>query len=193
MGIYIDKILSFFNEYANLLLVIVTGVYAFLTYRMVSLTKKQIVAHIRISKAIVRSSILACRGKNKKDIFLKEIVDKNISDFKNDLLAFRVSIDIYNSSPGNGCIDQPKLLLKFSKSNFSLELRNKNEEAGSRDTIFMRGGDFEKKDLDYFLPFNKDFLYHLQKDPGKLKYFIKYKDNLNKEHIIEANKVEPLT
>ncbi len=187
-----NPILQFLNDYANLILVMITAVYAFLTYRMVTLTKRQIVANIRISKAVVKSGLLSRRNKKNRDILLKEIVDKKISDFKNELLTFRVSIDIYNSSSGNGSIDQPKLLLKFSKNNFSLELRNRNEEVGSRETIFMRGGDFEKRDLDYFLPYNSQFLKHLQQHPGQLEYYIKYRDNLNREHTIRADKVEPL-
>lgn len=192
MDININPLLRFLNDYANLILVMVTAVYAFLTYRMVSLTKKQIVSDIKVSKAVVKSGLLARRSKKYKDILLKEVVDKNISSFRDELISFRVSIDIHNSSPGNGCIEQPKLLLKFRKEGFKLELKNGNESTGSRDTIFMRGGDFEKKDLDYFLPYNKEFLKNLQKCPGQLEYFIRYKDNLNKEHIIKADKVEPL-
>ncbi|MBD3247683.1 hypothetical protein GF382_00135 [Candidatus Falkowbacteria bacterium] len=185
-------ILNFLNEYANLILVIITAVYAFLTYRMVSLTKRQIVAHIRISKAVVRSGLLARRNRNGRDIMLKEVVDKKLSVFKNEVVSFRVSLDIFNSSSGNGCIDQPKLLLRFRKSGFELELRNRNEEVGSRETIFMRGGDLAKKDLDYFMPFNKEFYKNLQKHPGQLDYFIKYRDNLNKIHIVKADKILPL-
>lgn len=188
-----DPILQFLNDYTNLILVMITAVYAFLTYRMVTLTKRQIVANIRISKAVVKSGLLSKRNRRNKDIFLKEVVDKKISDFKNELLTFHVSIDIYNSSSGNGSIDQPKLLLKFSKNDFELELRNSNEEVGSRETIYMRGGDFEKRDLDYFLPYNSRFLKILQQHPGQLEYYIKYKDNLNRQHIMKADKVEPLS
>lgn len=180
MNNYLNTILRFLNDYANLILVISTIVYSFLTFRTVSLMKRQIVSHIRVSKAIIKSSLLSCRGRNCKDILLKEIVDKKIASFKNELFAFRVSIDFYNSSSGSGTIDQPKLVLRFRKSRFSLELKNHNEEIGMRETIFMSGGGLQKKDFDYFLPYNREFLKNLQKHPGRLQYLIKYKDNSNK-------------
>lgn len=188
----IETILKFLNDYANLILVISTIIYSFLTFRTVGLMKRQIISHIRVSKAIVKSSLLSCRGRNCKDILLKEIVDKKIASFKNELFAFRVSVDFYNSSSGSGSIDQPKLVLRFRKSRFSLELKNHNEESGFRETIFMSGGDLQKKDFDYFLPYNREFLKNLQRHPGRLEYLIKYKDNSNKVHLVYAGRVEPL-
>lgn len=189
----LNIILKFLNDYANLILVVITAIYAFMTFRMASLMKRQIVAHIRISKAVVKSGLLACRGRNNKDILLKEIVDKKIANFKNDLLAFRLSIDVYNSSSGSGSIDQPKLILTFRKIRFKVVLRNRNEGMGTRETIYMQGGDLEKRDFDYFLPYNKSFLKNLQKYPGDLEYWLRYKDNFDKIHKIKINKVEPLS
>ena len=192
MGIDFSPILNFLNKYVNLILVIITAIYAFLTYKMVSLMKQQIVANIHVSKAVVKSGFLARKNRNSKDILLKEIVDKNISSFKDELVTFRLSIDIYNSSSGSGSIDQPKLLLCFKKKKACVELKNINEQSGSRETIFMQGGDLEKKDFEYFLAFNESFFKSLQKYPGKLEYYVKYKDNLNKKYLVKIDKVEPL-
>lgn len=215
--------LGYINNYANLILVIITAIYAFLTYRMVSIMKSQVVAKIKISNIILGSCLLREKESGESDNFLNKIIKTPIDTIIGSIdLHFVLFFEIRNGSSGSGSIDKPQLVLKYMnqyiKSWHDVEYvinpitteqeyvrsyntggssinEYKNKDLGK--TLFLKGGDSEKIKLEYLIhPIsikNKDSfsgLLALFKDnPFRLKYYIRYKDNLGKSYEIEADNI----
>jgi len=205
----LNIIIEFLNKYANLLLVGVTAVYAYLTYRMVKIAKTQVVADIKVSSIVVKSCFNRGKISGKDKIFIEEIKEKeNLDD---EYFRFIVLFDIVNKSSGNGSINVPSLVIKFSGSNFEYEIHPitkriesintgnnfwSDEEITLDKTIYLRGGEYKKPEVDYVISrrqkdskYFKEFIRHIREDSGGFKYYIKFKDNLGKGNFLKAQKI----
>lgn len=163
------------NEYANLILVVITAIYAYLTYRMVSIAKSQVIAKITISDLILKSCFAREKEIGDDSTFLDQIVKLSLNDIiSSRILDFSLSFDIRNASSGSGSIDKPQLVLKYKnqylKSWYDAEcvinpITTEREFVRSHDngsttfteykdndlgkTLFLRGGDSAKVTLAY--------------------------------------------
>ena len=107
----IKKIAKFLNDYATLILVIITAIYAYFTYKMAKLMGKQVLADIQVSNVNL-SSIFESPE-------FKEGLAKNqtyISEYS--YFEFNLLFDVRNRSSGSGCIDKPTLIFKFKNDGF---------------------------------------------------------------------------
>ncbi len=178
------------NEYANIILVVITAVYAWLTYQSVKIMRRQVTANVRIAKVYLRASVAAKRD-NFKISSLKDLAKRPYSSLKDVTFVFRLFADFVNVSYGSGAIDQPKLLIKFPKSNFELRIRPTSERIGAgRRTLIVPGGGFEKIDLDYFVAFNERFIEHLKRFSESIEYYVLYKDNSGKTHQVRVTEID---
>lgn len=186
------------------LLCIITAIYAFFTYRMTSIMKEQIISDIQISNVVVGTYFM-------ESWFLERL--KNTPEqIKNDsYLKFKLLFDVYNKSSGNGSIEKPILILKFNNDNFEYEIlpitkekhTEKVEERGGMTlydetitdfggAIFLRGGDFQKIELEYTLyDFTEELLNHIKQHLNFLEYFIRFSDNLNNSYLLKIQKIQP--
>jgi hypothetical protein len=97
-----------------------------------------------------------------------------------------VSFDIRNRSAGNGSIDEPNLILKFTNDAFRHKIAPR--ELYPDRTIFLEGGGSKKISLDYDIyNFDEDLLKHLQEHSEKLEYYIEYSDNLGEHHLLKIH------
>jgi hypothetical protein len=180
------------NQYANLVLVAATIVYACLTYETVKIMRRQVTANIRIAKVHLR---VAAEGKRDgfKVLAFKDLAKRPYGSLKEITFVFRMFADFVNVSYGAGAIDQPKLLVKFNRCNYELEVRPTSERIGaSRRTVIIPGGGFEKIDLDYFIAFNEKFLEQIKKNPAGIEYYVRYRDNSGKRHSVRIDEVDGL-
>jgi hypothetical protein len=176
------------NQYANLILVAATIVYACLTYETVRLMRRQTTANVRIAKIHLRVGV---ESKNFKFSALKDLIRRPYGSLKDTTFIFRMFADFVNISSGAGAIDQPKLVICFSGSSFELEVRPTAERiSASRRTIVIPGNGFEKIDLDYFVAFNEKFLEHLKKNPEGVEYYVRYRDNSGRRHRVRINEID---
>ncbi|MFA5248663.1 MAG: hypothetical protein WC415_05665 [Patescibacteria group bacterium] len=186
------KILDVANQYANLILVAITVVYAWLTYQTVKLLRRQMTANIRVAKIHLRVN-----AEGRRDGFkissLSDLAKRPYVSLKDLTFTFRMFVDFVNISSGAGAIDQPKLLIKFQHSNYELLVRPTSERIGAaRRTFIISGNGFEKIDLDYFIAFDEKFLEHLKKFSESMEYYICYRDNSGKRHRVRIDEVEGL-
>ncbi len=188
----LNQIVEVLDKYANLILVIVTAIYAFLTYRIAGIMRKQIIAHIKVSKVSLRVRFTLGR-ENFNNVSLKELAKKIPSKPKEAVLFFYVSVNFLNLSSGSGTIDHPKLVFKMKKNKFTFKVRPTDERIGKkRGTIHLPGGDFEKVDLEYFIAFNKkneELFRKLKGHYDKFNFFISYNDNQCKKHLIKIDNI----
>ncbi|HEY5587868.1 MAG TPA: hypothetical protein VIK86_02815 [Candidatus Paceibacterota bacterium] len=202
-------ILKFIDNHANLLLVLITGVYAFLTYKMVETMKNQSLSKITVSNIFIKSIF------NRKDVISGKTKISSIYS-----LRFELFFDIKNSSSGSGSIDKPLLILKYTNKGFNIKQSSeyilqpviKDQECvGSDDcgsgklyrykdinlgaTIFLRGGESDKVQI-YYTPVNNPETDEnietfgnpndlINSDLSKLEYFIRYNNNLGKNYEIK--------
>lgn len=187
--------MEFLDKYANLLLVIITAAYAFLTYRIVSIMRRQIMANIKIAKVSLRSHF-SIGKEDFSDAYLRDLIKKLSEKTKNAVLLFHVSADFLNLSSGSGTIDQPKLILKFKGSKFSHKVRPTEERiGGERKTICLPGGGFEKIDLEYFCSYNKNnrkLFDQLKRHSNDLEYYISYNDNSGRKYLVKIDETSGL-
>ena len=182
--------LKILNEYANLILVAITAIYAWLTYETLKVMRRQSTANIRISKVYLRVSVIGKKGIEKISTW-KDLIKRPYVSLKDTTFIFKMFVDFVNISAGSGAIDQPKLLVRFKKSPFELEVRPTSERIGAaRRTIIVSGGGFEKLDLDYFISFNENLIEHLKKFSEEMEYYIRYRDNSGVRHTVRINDVE---
>lgn len=183
--------MDFLNDYATLILVIITGIYAYFTYKMAKIMSKQVVADIKIFNKVCISSFLEKRT-------------EQIS--KNSYFEFNLFFDIRNRSAGNGSIDKPILILKFNNDNFQYKIppiikdtewekiddcRSEGNIIDLGGTIFLRGGESQKIELKYVLRnFSSDLLKHIKENLNSLEYYIKFTDNLGKNYLIKINNIK---
>lgn len=194
----LNKTLSFFNKYANLLLVIITGIYAFYTHRMVSIMGRQTNSDIQVSSIKLKSSFNVVKnGESNFDKILIHDAEK----LSSENLDFYISFDIYNRSSCSGSISKPKLIIKVNGFNYEIQPKTKffeDKYSGGQyigevendlgATIYLRGGEYKNVELEYHTnlvnkEFTKHFIESMQNSKVKkadVKYFLKYKNNLGK-------------
>jgi hypothetical protein len=191
----IKMVMSFLNGYSTLILVIITGIYAYFTYKMAKTMTNQIIADIKIFNKVCISGFL---GKQTKQID------------KDSYFIFNLLFDVRNRSAGSGSIDKPTLVLKFISDNFEYKIFPKTKESYDTDirkegpitnyrtvtndlggTIFLRGGESQKIELKYEL-FNitDDLLKHIKENLSSLEYYIKFTDNLGKNYLLKINTIK---
>jgi hypothetical protein len=196
----IKIVMVFLNNYATLILVIITGIYAYFTYKMAKLMAMQVIADIQVSNVIL--------GSNFVENWFKERLEKQPEQIdKSFYFIANLLFDICNKSSGSGSIDKPILLLKFKNDNFEYQIlpitkerwNEKSVETGvittyENDlggTIFLRGGESQKIELKYALyDFGDDLSRHIKENLNTLEYYLKYSDNLGKNYLIKINNIK---
>jgi hypothetical protein len=180
------EILKSLNEYSSLILVLVTVVYVYFTYKMSKAMSRQILSDIEVSNIIIGSSL---HDENIKETISK-ITDKTIHRSTFDFYA---RVDIFNKSAGPGSISKPILELQFSdgyiekvrpetKSYNWKKIDANTSECETTDygsNILVPGGGLETVELHYFCDLNNDLLEHLKNNTNP-KYYIRYTDNRKK-------------
>lgn len=196
-GLTLDNL----NHYSNLILIVVTAVYAYLTYNIVQITKKQIVADIHVFNKVLGSSLV-------EGWYLKKIKEQP-EETSRRRLTFRLLFDVRNKNSGSGCIDKPDLVLKFNNDNFEYKISPQTKESwderiedGSNmqayrtivkdlgGTIFLRGGESKKIELEYEVRPEGDLSTHIREHLDSLMYCIRYTDNLGEDHLIKVDKIK---
>jgi len=192
MPTLLNQVLEISNQYANLILVIITAVYAYATFETVKIMRRQVTANIRIAKIHLRVGAEGKRDGFKITAF-KDLARRPYGSLKDLTFVFRMFADFVNISSGSGAIDQPKLVIRFQHSSFELEIRPTSERIGAaRRTIVIPGGGFEKIDLDYFVAFDEKFLEQLKKNHEAIEYYVRYRDNSGRRHKVRINDIEGL-
>jgi hypothetical protein len=187
-----SQILETLNQYANLILVAITAVYAYMTFETVKIMRRQVTANIRISKVHIRVSAVVKRDGLKICAF-KDLIKRPFGSLKEVVFVFKIFADFTNISSGSGAIDQPRLVIKFAGTEFHLDIHPTSERIGAgRRTIMFAGGAFEKIDLEYFSAYNEKFISELKKRSDKIEYYLRYRDNLGKKHMVQIDEVDGL-
>ena len=180
------ELLKSLNQFSSLILVLVTVVYVYFTYKMAKAMSRQILSDIEISNIIIGSSLL---DENIKGTISK-ITDKTIHRSTFDFYA---RVDIFNKSAGAGSISKPILELHFSdgyiekvrpktKSYDWKKIDDNTSECETTDygsNILIPGGGLETVELHYFCDLNNDLLEHLKNNTNP-EYYIRYTDNRKK-------------
>ena len=164
---------------------------------------KQVIADIRVSNVVL--------GSNFAENWFKERLEKQPEQVNKDsYFKFNLLLDVRNQSSGNGSIDKPSLVFKFNNDNFEYKIppttkdswNEKLDERGGMTTyrtvvndlggtIFLRGGESQKVELEYSLyNFDDDLLKHIKENLSSLGYHLKFYDNLGKYYSIEINNIQ---
>lgn len=184
-------------EYATLILVIITGWYAFQTHKMASIMKKQVVPDIRLSNIVLGSTFA-------ESYFNVERISEPY--YCNFILLF----DVRNRSAGSGCIDKPTLSLTFKNPPFQYiipPITKKTKSTPSAlnprvsvseiidygGTIYLRGGESLKIELGYYTYLKGEVLKHIRENCDSLEYRIDFTDNLGKSHSLRIDDVRGKT
>ncbi len=189
------------NDNATLILVIITGVYAFFTYKMAKIMAKQVIADIQVSNIIL--------GSNFAENWFKERLEKQPEQIgKDSFFEFNLLFDVRNRSSGNGSIDKPTLVLKFTNDGFECTVLPKTksyswhsvdgnpnvreqEVTDFGGTIFLRGGESQKIELEYLLhDFNDEVLKHIKENLNSVEYYLRFTDNLGKSYSLKINDIK---
>ena len=197
----VKAVANFVNEYATLILVIITGVYAFFTYKMAKIMAKQVIADIQVSNTVL--------GSNFAESWFKERLEKQPEQIsKNSGFSFNLLFDVRNQSSGSGSIDKPTLVLKFTNDGFECTVLPKTksyswhsvdgnpnvqeqEVTDFGGTVFLRGGESQKIELEYMLhDFNDEVLKHIKENLNSLEYYLKFNDNLGKSYSLKINDIK---
>ncbi len=194
----LKQVADLLNEYANLLLAVITAIYAFFTYRMAKLMSQQTMSKIEVAKIIVGTPFL-------EDRFKRGLKDDNATKYPH---TFKVIVHLTNKGAGNGSIDKPSLVLLFANGQkvitppkikeyphvmgplsplqaFSLE----PEDLGG--TIFLAGGDRQRHELTYQVSIDEGMASLLKQDSDSIKYYAAFNDNLNKNHLTQITDIRP--
>ena len=189
------SVARFLNEYATLILVIITAIYAYFTYKMAKLMGKQVIADIRLSNMTLGSIFVEKWFQD----FLKEDRSKGKDGYRCD---FKLLFDVRNRASGSGCIDKPMLILKSAGYQLSVPPITKSysfeptplpnvstqEEIDLGGTIFLRGGESQKVELEYVSHIEIETIKRII---GSVEYWIMYTDNVDKESVIKISEVKP--
>ena len=197
----VKAVANFVNEYATLILVIITGVYAFFTYKMAKIMAKQVIADIQVSNTVL--------GSNFAESWFKERLEKQPEQIsKNSGFSFNLLFDVRDQSSGSGSIDKPTLVLKFTNDGFECTVLPKTksyswhsvdgnpnvqeqEVTDFGGTVFLRGGESQKIELEYMLhDFNDEVLKHIKENLNSLEYYLKFNDNLGKSYSLKINDIK---
>lgn len=196
---------EFLNNYATLILVFITAVYAYFTYRMVKIMARQTTSDIRTSNIIIGSPFI-------ENWFLERVKNRPEQVSKNSFFEFKLLFDIYNRSSGSGSIEKPVLIIRFKDDGFEYEIYPVTKESYQTDirkegamttyrivendfggAIFLRGGEFQKVELKYTLDdLPKELLTHIKEKTNSIEYFIRFNDNLNKKYLLKVKEVRPV-
>lgn len=194
----IRYIASMISENATLILVIITGVYAYFTYRMAKIMAKQVIADIQVSNIVL--------GSNFVENWFKEQLEKQPERIgKDSFFRFNLLFDVRNKSSANGSIDKPTLVLRFANTGVEYGVLpttkdvewKKIDSSTSQEivtdlggTIFLRGGDSHKIELEYTLHnLGDDLLKNIKENLNSLEYYIKFNDNLGKGYLLKINNI----
>lgn len=196
----IKFVTSAINDNATLILVIITGIYAYFTYRMAKIMAKQVVADIQVSNLVLGSNFI--------ESWFKERLEKQPQQIGMDsFFEFNLLFDVRNKSSGSGSIDKPTLVLKFTNDGFEYTIHPKtksyswhsvdgNQNVREQEvtdfggTIFLRGGESQKIELEYMLhDFNDEVLKHVKENLSSLEYHLKFTDNLGKNYSLKINDI----
>lgn len=188
------------NDHATLILVIITGLYAYFTYKMARLMAKQVIADIRVSNVVL--------GSNFVENWFKEGLEKQPEQLvKKSFFEFNLLFDVRNKNSGSGSIDKPTLILKFADDGFEYAILPKTksirwhtistmpsvqeeEVTDFGGTIFLRGGESQKIELEYALhDFGDDVLKHIKENLNSLEYHLKFTDNLGKNYSLKIDDI----
>jgi hypothetical protein len=190
---------KFLNDYATLILVIITGIYAYFTYKMAKIMGKQVIADIQVSNMILGSTFA---GR-----WFKEYSEKQPDKISEDYYCeFKLLFDIRNKNSGSGCIDKPNLILKFKNDGFQYLIppttkstkwipnpNNLNIQTGEvtdyGGTIYLRGGESQKIELEYATFLKHELLKHIKESLNSMEYNIEFADNLGKNYLLKINDV----
>lgn len=184
------------NEYATLILVIITGWYAFQTHKIASIMRKQVVPDIRLSNIVLGSSFA-------ESYFSVERIKED------SFCKFILLFDVQNRSGGSGSIDKPTLNLIFKNSRFRFTIPpiikqrklvhnslhpnvQKSEIIDYGGTIYLRGGESLKIELKYCAYLKGEILKHIKDDFNSLEYQIDFSDNFGKSHFMRIDDVKGL-
>ena len=194
------SVVRFLNEYATLILVIITAIYAYFTYKMAKIMGKQVIADIRLSNITLGSIFLEkwLQDSLKQDS-LKKHQSKPNGDYRCD---FKLLFDVRNRASGSGCIDKPMLILKsagfqlsvppitksYSFGSTSIPNVSTQEEIDLGGTIFLRGGESQKVELEYVSYIKIETIKRII---GSVEYWIKYTDNVDKDYLVKITEVKP--
>lgn len=180
---------------ATVVLVVITWFYARSTSKMTNLMAKQVVADISISDSIIGIEEPFQNGK--------------ISE--NGYIRFRLVFDASNKNSGDGSIEKPLLILQLAneKQEYSIYPKTKGFEltSGSQEitlgsklptyeeidlggTIFLRGGEASKVELEYSLRLSKEFVEKIKDKINKIEYYLKYKDNMGRQKLIKIENIK---
>lgn len=188
---------------STVILVIITAIYVWFTYRMSSFMAKQITPKIEISNIVLGDEF-------SEDGFKKERENNPEQNKRRTYFEFKLLFDIYNKGAGNGSIEKPILVMKFVNDNFRYKLspktkethrENKREYGGMTTwdeitndlggSIFLRGGEIQKIELEYYINnCSGNLLEHIQNNLGSLEYQLEYKDSLGDDNKIKINKIQ---
>ena len=199
----LKAVAKFLRDYATLILVIITGIYAYFTYRMAKIMSKQVLADIQVSNVVLGSCF--------KENWFKAQLEKQPEQISKDsYFEFNLLFDVRNKNSGSGSIDKPFLVLKFTNDNFECKVAPKTKESWSEKledtgtmttyrrvvddsggTIFLRGGESQKIELEYDLyDFDDDLLQHIKKNLNSLEYHLEFTDNLGKNYSMKIDNVK---
>jgi len=189
----------------TMMLVIITGVYAYFNYKMTQLMSKQVVSEIEISNISLGSQFV-------ESWFLERLKKQPEQINKDSFFEFELTFDVYNKSSGNGSIEKPVLILRFTNDDFEykvspitkdIDWEKRGETSQGVEyyhetvtdfggTVFLQGGDRKKVELDYriYKP-TEEILNYIKKNLNSLEYFIEFHDNLNKKYCLKVTKVQP--
>ena len=212
MNINIDNVVRLFNNntgsiqaMSTIILVAITGFYAWATYKMMGIMKKQVVADIFIDSAIIGSELY--------EDWLKKVVKEKPDDLEKNhyYLQFVAVFTARNKSSGNGSIDKPTLVLRFSNDGFEHRLRPRIKDTEQTQinsntystkyidlgaTIFLRGGEASRVEIEYAVNLEnknkekEELVKHMKESLDNIEYHIEFSDNLGKKH---GHKIDKIT
>jgi len=187
------------SDYATVILVIITAIYAYFTYKMAKIMARQVIADIQVSNIIL--------GSNFAEKWFRDRLSSQPEQINKDsYFKFNLLFDVRNQSSGNGSVDKPTLVLKFTDDGAEYEMlpitKDREWEQISSNTsreivtdlggtIFLRGGESHKIELEYTLyNFGDDVLKHIKENLNSLEYYIKFKDNLGKNYLLKITEIK---
>lgn len=195
----IKFVASEINDNATLILVIITAIYAYFTYRMAKIMSRQVIADIQVSNITL--------GSNFAEKWFRDRLSSQPEQVNKDsYFKFNLLFDVRNQSSGNGSIDKPTLVLRFADDGAEYEIlpttKDREWEQISSNTsreivtdlggtIFLRGGESHKIELEYTLyNFGDDVLKHIKENLNSLEYYLKFKDNLSKNYLPKITEIK---
>lgn len=200
---------DFFNQNSGLiqivlsiLLVAITGIYAYFNYQMVEVMSKQTIADIKISNKILKSIFL-------EKWFIGRLKNSPDQITENSCLEFTLFFDVFNKGVGCGSIEKPFLILKFKNTSFEYKIKPVTKESYDEKisdngtmqtyktvvndfggTLYLRGGEFQKIELEYSLwDIDKELLNNIKENIDSLEYLIEFKDNLDRKYLKKIEKI----